>query len=54
MVDFFFPTIYFLIETVSYIEFIFPKEIYKSTFTNYNVVFNRSNLSKACVSNGRL
>lgn len=39
MVDFFFPTIYFLMETVSYIEFVFPKEIYKSTFKNYNVVF---------------
>ena len=34
MVDFFFPIIYFLMETLSYIEFLFPKEIYKSTFKN--------------------
>ena len=33
-------------ETVSYIEFVFPKEIYKSTFKNYNVVFIEATFQK--------
>ena len=48
MVDFFFPTIYFLMETISYIEFVFPKEIYKSTFKNYNVVFIEATFQNLC------